>query len=220
MSLRRRTRGPRTGGFGLLEIILVFALVAIAGAITFTVYKSASASSMADDEAQRMLVLGANLSSVFGAQHDYLALGKSYPSIATPNPIGLNFLKAVYPVTSGSANNRWGGKVSVVAYRDAATFGVKSGGLYEIDNVGVDPDVCPKLLANLVDKGGQFFAVAISQKGTSGYHLLKINNQAFAASQGYQGNLVTPSFAQFVSACDDMASYAGPESIDIVVWGR
>jgi len=50
-------------GFGLLEVILVFALVLAAGAITFSVYRSAQSSAEASKEADHATLIVANLRS-------------------------------------------------------------------------------------------------------------------------------------------------------------
>lgn len=66
-------RRSRSRAFGLLEVILVFALILGAGAITFSVFASAKGSADADQLAQQMNLIAANLRTVY-VNHDYAGL--------------------------------------------------------------------------------------------------------------------------------------------------
>lgn len=64
----------RTKGFGLLEIILVIALVIAAGAVVFTVFGSAQPSSEASHATEDLTVLAADIKSAYAVGHDYAAV--------------------------------------------------------------------------------------------------------------------------------------------------
>jgi type II secretory pathway pseudopilin PulG len=65
----------RRRGFGLLEVIVVFALVIGAAAVTFTVFTSANASSSASALTDDLKLVASNLrSSPWGLAHDYTTL--------------------------------------------------------------------------------------------------------------------------------------------------
>ena len=64
----------RTKGFGLLEIILVIALVIAAGAVVFTVFESAQPSSEASHATEDLTVLAADIKGAYAVGHDYAAV--------------------------------------------------------------------------------------------------------------------------------------------------
>lgn len=85
---------PRTRkGFGLLEMILVFAIVIIASAVGFSVYESAKPSANAANDAKILVMIAANTRALYVSQHDYAGLkpwvavaGKVYPPSLLDSP--------------------------------------------------------------------------------------------------------------------------------------
>lgn len=68
-------RRHRLAGFGLLEVILVFAIVIGAAAVVFTVFQSSSDTSEVSEEVSRVGALVGNLQGAYGAQKDFTPLG-------------------------------------------------------------------------------------------------------------------------------------------------
>jgi type II secretory pathway pseudopilin PulG len=217
-SLRVRHRG-----FGLLEIILVFALIIGASAIVFTVYTSAQSSADATHEAERLEAIAASLTgSSLGIQHNYSPLGSGYPGGGFTNTaIGAGFLKGYYTVnpSSQAATNQWGGQVTVTTFEDGWLFGMPTGALYEIEDDGIDPAVCPKLMATLAAQS-PFYGVASTVPGSSSYSWIALQNPTVAQAEGLAGNMASPSFGTFAAICQNMYNFAGPGKLGIVVMGR
>lgn len=72
MRVRRSSRG-----FGLLEVILVFAIVIGAAAIVFTVFQSAQPSSDSNKATSDMTVLAANIRSTYLVGSDFTGLNNA-----------------------------------------------------------------------------------------------------------------------------------------------
>lgn len=223
MFSRRASIFARPRGFGLLEIILVFVLVIAAGVITFSVFQSAQSSAQADDEAQRLTTVAANLRSTMGINHNYAALWNGYPGSGTVNPVASQFLSSAYkvqpPGVVGGATNVWGGKVYLNNYRDSFSIAMPDNSLFVLVDQNIPVDVCPKLLMNLMAQGGVFYAVAFGKADTSSFTFIQLKNPAKAAQQGYTGNRTTPSFGQFADYCSGMEEFA-PGKITISVFGQ
>jgi type II secretory pathway pseudopilin PulG len=64
-------------GFGLLEVILVFAIVIGAAAVIFTVFSSAGAAADADTETNDAQVIAANLKGMYGEHPKYDGLTRT-----------------------------------------------------------------------------------------------------------------------------------------------
>jgi type II secretory pathway pseudopilin PulG len=97
--IRKKTRG-----FGLLEVILVFAIVIGAAAVVFTVFQSAKPSADAANEVDHATLIASNIKSVLG-------------TYGTNNYVGLNTTQAIaskaIPASMISAdgttiNSTWG----------------------------------------------------------------------------------------------------------------
>lgn len=75
LPFRRSLTQRRSRAFGLLEVILVFAIVIGAAAVTFTIFDSSSASANAAALTDEMTLVTANLrASPYGLAHDYTNL--------------------------------------------------------------------------------------------------------------------------------------------------
>jgi type II secretory pathway pseudopilin PulG len=101
LSFSRPLTLRRSRAFGLLEVILVFAIVIGAAAVTFTVFSSANGSAEAANQAEAMSAVVANIQALH-PNHDYSALTAE----VTANP------KAIFPASmldaDGTPHNGWG----------------------------------------------------------------------------------------------------------------
>ena len=80
----RPLRKHRSRAFGLLEVILVFAIVIGAAAVMFTVFSSSNGSAQADRVVEETNMIAANIrTSPWGMNHDYSTLpnGQFIPGI-------------------------------------------------------------------------------------------------------------------------------------------
>jgi type II secretory pathway pseudopilin PulG len=91
----------RSRAFGLLEVILVFAIVIGAATVTFTIFSSASGSAEASNQAEAMSAVIGNIQALHPI-HDFSALNAE----VTTNP------KAIFPASmlsdDGTPHNAWG----------------------------------------------------------------------------------------------------------------
>jgi type II secretory pathway pseudopilin PulG len=101
LSFPRPLNKRRSRAFGLLEVILVFAIVIGAAAVTFTVFSYANGSAEAANQAEAMSAVVANIRALH-PNHDYSALNAE----VTANP------KAIFPASmlgaDGTPHNAWG----------------------------------------------------------------------------------------------------------------
>lgn len=88
-------------GFGLLEVILVTALVLVAGAIVFAVFESARPSSQASTEVTKLSTLATNLKGAYGINHDYSGL--SVESVIDNHQLLPDMIN-----TTTTAKSQWG----------------------------------------------------------------------------------------------------------------
>lgn len=144
-SLNRKTN---TKGFGLLEVILVFAIVIGAAAVVFTVFQSAKPSADASNEGSNISTLATNVKSTYGINGDYAGLDLS-------GAIAAKAVPASMVTAPDAASNSWGGDV------DVAVNGTNSR-LFDITYNAVPADVCTKLVAGVAG----FFPKGISVAGT------------------------------------------------------
>lgn len=208
-------------GFGLLEIILVFAIVIGAGAVTFEVFKSASASAQAADESDRLNAIAASITgSALGIAHNYDPMGGASPGMNTTNSaIGGSFLQKYYTSTAnGGSTNQWGGSVLIGSFPYAASLNQAAGSLFVIQTSNVPQDVCPKLLAALASNS-QFFGVVMTSTGTSSFGWISLKNKQAALYSGYTTNMENPSFGDYANACDNMYAFAG-NRMSIAIMGQ
>ena len=108
MSLPRRQ-----SGFGLLEIILVIALVVVAASLAFVIFSSANPSAQSNTEATKLTTLASSIKGVYGINHDYSGVsnttvirGHMVPNDMTPagNTTDINSLWGAVEVTPTSIN--------------------------------------------------------------------------------------------------------------------
>lgn len=150
--LKRRSRA-----FGLLEVILVFAIVIGAAAVTFTVFSSANGSAEAADQAEAMSAVIANIQ----AQHqnyDYSALNAE----VTANPW------AFFPPSMIDGNvphNAWGPILAGPYFRNHHQF--------DLNFNNVPAEACAKFVTALASGHPDDLLVAGSGPDDMGGSVLK-----------------------------------------------
>jgi type II secretory pathway pseudopilin PulG len=100
----RPFRGRKNPGFGLLEVILVFAIVIGAAAVVFSVFQSAQPSAEVDAEINRTTTIIGNLRSVFSPQHVYTGLTNTLAIQAKAVPSDM--IDPAHPATG--IQSQWG----------------------------------------------------------------------------------------------------------------
>lgn len=137
MKLSLSPRARVSKGFGLLEVILVFAIVIGAAAVVFTVFQSARPSANAANEASNLSTIATNLKSTFGISHNYARLDTQQANFAGAIPKSM-------AVGTTAAESQWGpvtigGKAATAT--KPSTFGVTY--------TSVPSDTCFKLVAGV-----------------------------------------------------------------------
>ena len=166
-------------GFGLLEVILVFAIVIGAAAVVFTVFQSAKPSADASNEASNLTTIATNLKSTYGINHNYPT------SLGNPDAIKAKAIPSSMIAADGSTvSSQWG----------AVTVAGK-GPTFTITYAGVPSDACAKFVSGVAG----FFPDGIGT-GTAGATNILANGvfatgQPIAACAGTSGaSTVTVSF--------------------------
>ena len=107
----------RRRGFGLLEVIVVFALVIGAAAVVFTTFTSSNGSAEAANQAESMGAVIGNIQSLY-PHHDFSNLNAAVAA----NP------KAFFPASmidaSGTPHNAWGPILVFPYYLNAHQFDI------------------------------------------------------------------------------------------------
>ena len=133
-------------GFGLLEVILVFAIVIGAAAVVFTVFQSAKPSADSSNEASNLTTIATNLKSTYGINHSYTGLTKTTAIAAKAIPASM---------TDGTNITSQWGAVDVKANTDTSKF--------DITYNGVPNDACAKFVSGVAG----FFPDGITIGGAS-----------------------------------------------------
>lgn len=126
-----RTR-RRQAAFGLLEVILVFALVIGAGAIVFSVFQSANRRSAASLTVDKIHTLVANVQ------------GSSVASVGQRSVLNTTSAKQAHLLTPGLATNGWGGAIEVA---DNTTYATP---VFQVVIRNVPRDACADLVTGLM----------------------------------------------------------------------
>lgn len=106
MNLTSKIRSKAQGGFGLLEMILVFILVIGAAAVVFTMFGSAKPSAEASNESQELSTLAANLQGTFG-------LGRDYSNLTNTSAINAKAIPENMVSGTSGVINGWGGPLTL-----------------------------------------------------------------------------------------------------------
>lgn len=134
-------------GFGLLEVILVFAIVIGAAAVVFTVFQSAKPSADASAEVEHAQLIASNVKSAFGT-----TTTSAYSTLSTALAIkGKTIPTSMVAADGVSANSAWGA-VTVDFDGGNGTYGLctTSGHCFDIAFYGVPVDACLKFVTGLV----------------------------------------------------------------------
>lgn len=130
----RKSFRQQWAGFGLLEVILVFALVIGAAAITFTAFQSARPSADSDRATSDLTVLAANIKGVYAA-------GGNYSGIDTARLIQNGLVPtAMIDANKTGLMSTW--ERAVVVTPEAASLGRR----FVIAYQGIPADACAKFL--------------------------------------------------------------------------
>lgn len=122
-------KGRTSRGFGLLEVILVFAIVIGAAAVTFSVYQSAKPTADIANAVAKMTTITGNLKSTFGVNH-------SYRGISTQLAIQAQAIPADMVTDATHAHSQWG---SLNVYMTSNTQ-------FALVYANVPSDACTKLV--------------------------------------------------------------------------
>lgn len=212
-------RFSRSRGFGLLEIILVFAVILGAGAAVFAVFRSAQASAQASDANDRLSALVGNLRATMGVNHDYSSLSDAYSTASAFNTAAAaSLLQKIYTVsgTNHTATAPDGSTITVNAWRDSFTVGRPAGSMFLITISNIPQDSCAKFLAAVVGNGSAFAGVAITGPASNSYSWIALQNTAAATQQGYTHNMASPSFGNYAAQCDFQAQLNGSVALMLV----
>lgn len=130
----------RSRAFGLLEVILVFAIVIGAAAVTFTVFSFANGASGASNTADQLNLMAANMrSSPFGLAHNYTGLSTTSAVQAQIIPPGL--------IVNGVPTTAYGPIQVAPWYQSSNQFDIN------INGVPQEGAECTKLLTALGNAG-------------------------------------------------------------------
>lgn len=126
---------PRANGFGLLEVILVFALVIAAGALVLSMFGSAQPSSEASRATTNLTVLAGDVKSLYAVGHDY-------STISTQNLIDSRLVPADMVNAAGTGlQGEWADQ-PVSLRPETAAPSLRFVIVYE----GVPPEACLKFI--------------------------------------------------------------------------
>ena len=139
-------RNRKSKGFGLLEVILVFALVIGAAAVVFTVFQSAKPSADASNEGSNISTIATNLKSTYG-------ISNSYVGLTSTSAISAQVIPASMVSGTGSSvaiNSGWG-TVTVAADAGGSSAAVcaNAGRCFDITYNSVPQAACLKLVQGI-----------------------------------------------------------------------
>jgi type II secretory pathway pseudopilin PulG len=192
----------RSRGFGLFEIMLVFAILLGASAIVFAMYQSAQASASAADDNERLNALISNLRALSGPNHQYTFLPGAYsPGTAYNDPGNMSAFGKLYTIKGAVASAPDGSTLTVSDWSYDFEIGDPIGGDFFVTVTNIPQNVCPKLLAAVVGNGSAYSGVALGNSGYSnGYSWIAMNNTSESQTEGY-GNISSPGFGTYASLC-------------------
>lgn len=148
------SRRSRSRAFGLLEVILVFALVLGAGAITFSVFASAKGSADADQTAAQMNLIAANLRTIY-VNHDYSGL-------TTELGVKAGAVPPAMITTDGVPSTAYGPIIISESFRGPRFFDIN------FNYVPTDGAECSKLLATLARSADDLLVAGSGPEDTGG----------------------------------------------------
>jgi type II secretory pathway pseudopilin PulG len=191
-------RAHRTRGFGLLEIILVFAVLLGAGAVIFGLFESAQTRSEAHTQAENARTAMGNMASTLGAHHDYSALPTGYFGDAPTSATAASFFpKSMVQANGSTIQSPWG-TVTLNNYRDSFSYGLPTNSQYVMVFNNVPPDVCPYFLIDLINQVNGFYSVQVGPTGQS-FASVVMQKGAYVGAPGTANP--QPSFGNYEGIC-------------------
>ena len=186
----QKIKNKKSKGFTLVELMLVFAVIAGLSATVYIVYQKVNVSSRVTAEVDKIKVLYQGIDSMFASSDSFVNLGVNGASAL------INSKVAPPSMISGtSLVNIYGGTVTVgVANLPASSTQNK---YYKIDYPGVPKSDCAKIIAGI---GLVFNQISIN--GTTGTSVIKAYNSTTGLDP-----------ATTVAACDQTAN-------TISFWGK
>jgi type II secretory pathway pseudopilin PulG len=157
LSFQRMRMKRRSRAFGLLEVILVFAIVIGAAAVTFTVSSAANGSAEAANQAEAMSAVIGNIQALH-PNHDYSALN----SEVAANP------RAIFPasmIDGDVPHNAWGPILAGPYFRNHNQF--------DLNFNNVPAESCAKFVTALASGHPDDLLVAGSGPDDMGGSVLK-----------------------------------------------
>lgn len=189
---------PRSSrGFGLLEVILVFAVLAGAGVVVFDQFQSAQARANAHVQAENARTAMGNLQSTLGASHNYSALPTGYFGSAPPSSAAATFFPKGMLQADGSIMSPWG-SVTLNNYRDSFAYGLASNSQYVMVFNNVPQDECPYFLVDLLNQANGFYSVGVGPTGQSFYSVIMQKGDYIGAPGTGRPS---PSFGNYAGVC-------------------
>lgn len=172
-------RARQGRGFGLLEVILVFAIVIGAAAVVFSVFQSAKPSADVDVEVNHTTTIIGNLRSVFSPQHVYTGLNNTLAiqAKAVPN----DMIDPANPTTG--IQSQWGAVTLA-----PSTCANLTNGRTMLTYAAVPVDACMKYASGIMPAIPNAF-VFINNIGTSSNNG-KVNMGALAQACNQDANSI------------------------------
>jgi len=187
--LHRRARG-----FGLLEIILVFAIIIGAAALVFTVFQSASLQAQTSNTMEKVNAIVANVQ------------GSAFTNINQRTSLTTVTAKQAGILTSGLQTNAWGGAIEV---SDVPALTPPE---FEVVLRDVDVNACPGLLtAAMTNKS--FGRGLMDAAGAS-----TVDQKPFGGVVIASPLVTTITYAQTVARCSVVVGGAPSSTVDIALY--
>lgn len=162
-------RKSTSRGFGLLEVILVFALVIGAAAVVFSVFQSAKPSADASNEGSNLSTIATNIKSTYGINHNYTGLDNT-------SAIAAKIIPSSMASGTSTVTSQWGA-VTVAAGTPTTEF--------TITYAGVPTETCAKFVTGVAG----FFPDGITVGGTT---VLDTNGKLDPAALATNCNAAAP----------------------------
>lgn len=138
----KRWNAKKAGGFSLIELLLVLAIIAALAVAAFIVYPRLQAGRSADYEIKVLTAAQAGVRALF-TSGNYTHLSNEVAQNADLFPKDMN-------ISTGQIRNQWGGWVSILPAEHGG-----SNRYFKIDYTGVPTDVCIRLVGAAVKNFGR-----------------------------------------------------------------
>lgn len=173
----KRWKAQKAGGFSLIELLLVLAIIAALAVAAFIVYPRVRAGSIASAEAKKILAAQATIRALF-TTNDYRNITNAVASEAGAFPSSM-----VNP--DGTLENQWGGEVLITPSNPNGSRGSTTPTTprrhFRIIYRNVPADVCIRLVGTLEPHFGTIRLS--SSNGASGDGIVIKNTYSLGESQ-------------------------------------